>query len=174
VPRKKKDGRFINYYIDRHIFERLEQYAAEKGQQMTTAIERILEDHLDRYEAERTIKGGTTMYCPNCHILISGPHCSICGNKKLREPVAKDYCFLAEKELIWAGALEDILSQNGIPFTTQNVLGAGLAAKMGPALERTRFYVPFSHYEAAHELEQEFFCADMEHMEFDSRADGGE
>lgn len=48
MPRKKKDGRFINYYIDRHIFERLEQYAAEKGQQMTTAIERILEDHLDR------------------------------------------------------------------------------------------------------------------------------
>ena len=53
MPRKKKDGRFINYYIDRRVFERLEQYAAEKGQQMTTAIERILEEHLDRYEAER-------------------------------------------------------------------------------------------------------------------------
>lgn len=174
MPRKKKDGRFINYYIDRRIFERLEQYAAEKGQQMTTAIERILEDHLDRYEAERTVKGGTTMYCPNCNVLVTGTSCPICGNRNIREPMAKDYCFLVEKELIWAGALEDILSQNGIPFTTQNVLGAGLAAKMGPALERTRFYVPFSHYEAARELEQEFFSAEMDGVELDGIAENEE
>ena len=174
MPRKKKDGRFINYYIDRQIFERLEHYAAEKGQQMTTAIERILEDHLDRYEAERTIKGGTTMYCPNCNVLVNATKCPICGNRNIREPVANDYCFLVEKELIWAGALEDILSQNGIPFTTQNVLGAGLAAKMGPALERTRFYVPLSHYETAHELVQEFFSADMESVEFDSSTEDEE
>lgn len=50
MPRKKKDGRFINYYIDRGIFERLERYAKSRGQQMTTAIERILKEHLDKYD----------------------------------------------------------------------------------------------------------------------------
>lgn len=55
MPRKKKDGRFINYYIDRHIFERLERYAHARGQQMTTAIERILKEHLDKYEAAHSL-----------------------------------------------------------------------------------------------------------------------
>ena len=47
MPRKKKDGRHINYYIDRMIYERLEEYANEKGQTMTTAIERLLEKALN-------------------------------------------------------------------------------------------------------------------------------
>ena len=162
MPRKKKDGRFINYYIDRHIFERLEQYAAEKGQQMTTAIERILEDHLDRYEAERAKKGEPTMYCPNCNVLIKGEHCPVCGNQNLREPRADDYCFLTEKELIWACVLEDILKQNDISYVTRNVLGAGLTTKVGSAQERARFYVPFIHYAAAHNLEQDYFSANMD------------
>ena len=42
MPRQKKDGRHINYYIDRKVFEELEAYAQEKGQTMTTALERIL------------------------------------------------------------------------------------------------------------------------------------
>lgn len=60
MPRKKKDGRFINYYIDRKIFERLEHYAHAKGQQMTTAIERILLEYLDRYEAANPFKNNQT------------------------------------------------------------------------------------------------------------------
>ena len=47
MPRPKKDGRHINYYIDRKIFEELESYAQEKGQTMTTALERILKQFLD-------------------------------------------------------------------------------------------------------------------------------
>lgn len=174
MPRKKKDGRFINYYIDRQIFERLERYAGEKGQQMTTAIERILEAHLDRYEAERATKGGTTMYCPNCNVLMKSTHCPICGSKDIREPHADDYCFLAEKELIWAGALADILKQNEIPYVTRNVLGAGLAARVGPAQERTRFYVPFADHATAQALEQEFFNADVGDMDFEGSTEAEE
>lgn len=174
MPRKKKDGRFINYYIDRQIFERLERYAEEKGQQMTTAIERILQEHLDQYDAEHANKGGMIMYCPNCNVLTNDSRCTVCGSKSVREPRADDYCFLTEKELIWAGALEDILNQNDIPYVTKNVLGAGLAAKMGPALERTRFYVPYAHFQTAQELEQEFFSADMERLEFDSSTEDEE
>ena len=43
MAREKKDGRFINYYIKREVYEELKKYAEEKGQTMTTAIERILE-----------------------------------------------------------------------------------------------------------------------------------
>ena len=78
MPRKKKDGRYINYYLDRQIYERLERYADAKGQQMTTAIERILKEHLDKYEAELTSKGGLTMFCSNCNLLTTHSHCPDC------------------------------------------------------------------------------------------------
>ncbi len=61
MPRKKKDGRFINYYIDRSIYERLERYAEDRSQPMTTALERILDEHLSHCEAELA---ATQRYCP--------------------------------------------------------------------------------------------------------------
>ena len=56
MPRKKKDGRHINYYIDRVIYERLEEYADKKGQTMTMALERILKDFFERTETEQMEK----------------------------------------------------------------------------------------------------------------------
>ena len=58
MPRKKKDGRHINYYIDRMIFERLEEYADEKGQTMTTALERILKQFFDKADEEKRQSDG--------------------------------------------------------------------------------------------------------------------
>lgn len=166
MPRKKKDGRFINYYIDRQIYERLEQYADEKGQPMTTAIERILKEHLDEYESTKQHEGGSMMmYCPNCNLLVNGTKCPACGSRQIREPESDDYCYLSEKEAIWTEALSDLLTQNQIPFLTKNVLGAGLAAKMGSAAEKVRFYVPYAHYETARMLEQEFFSAEVDTTE---------
>ena len=43
MPREKKDGRYINYYIDRKIYDKLNAYAKDKGQTVTMALERILE-----------------------------------------------------------------------------------------------------------------------------------
>ena len=56
MPRAKKDGRHINYYIDRTIFERLQSYAEEKGQPITVALERILKEHFDRCDIENSQK----------------------------------------------------------------------------------------------------------------------
>ena len=53
MPRKKKDGRHINYYIDRMIYERLEEYADKKGQTMTMALERILKQFFDKNDEEK-------------------------------------------------------------------------------------------------------------------------
>ena len=156
MPRKKKDGRFINYYIDRGIYERLERYADDKGQQMTTAIERILDSYLSQYESAQSGTGGTFMYCSNCCVLTEGSVCPVCGNRPLRLPREADYCYLCEIETIWVDALKDVLRDNQIPFAAQNVLGAGLAAKIGPAMERARFFVPYVHYETAKSLYSEF------------------
>lgn len=58
MPRKKKDGRHINYYIDRMIYERLEEYADEKGQTMTMALERILKQFFDKTDEEKRKSDG--------------------------------------------------------------------------------------------------------------------
>ncbi len=46
MARPKKDGSYINYYIDRELVEKLREYADDKGQTMTTALERIIKDFL--------------------------------------------------------------------------------------------------------------------------------
>lgn len=115
MPRPKKDGRFINYFIDRSVYDRLKAYAEEKGQSMTTAIERILAAHLDAYEQERPGVDGEPLYCEHCGLLTQEPRCPDCGSRSLRVPLAGDYCFLAEKELLWSHALEELLTDNGIP-----------------------------------------------------------
>ena len=58
MPRPKKDGRHINYYIDRMIYERLEEYADKKGQTMTMALERILKQFFDKTDEEKRKSDG--------------------------------------------------------------------------------------------------------------------
>lgn len=157
MPRKKKDGRFINYYIDRGIYDRLERYAEDKAQPMTASLERILDDYLTRYEAELA---RTERYCPSCHILVRDTLCPVCGKRWLEEPQMDDYCYLTEKEALWAGVLQDCLRQNGIPHLTESALGAGLTAQIGTMLETVKFYVRYRHYSQAKELEAELFAAE--------------
>lgn len=155
MPRKKKDGRFINYYIDRAIFQRLERYADDKAQPMTNALEQILDEYLSRYEAEQS---RVERYCPDCHILVRDTRCPRCGRKWLDEPAWSDYCYLVEKEGVWAGVLEDCLKQNRIPYLTQNTRGAGITAKIGTVFEKKRFFVRYDCYEQAKALEVELFA----------------
>lgn len=49
MARQKKDGVYINYYIQRDIKEQLDRYCEEIGQTKTIAIERILGKFLDDY-----------------------------------------------------------------------------------------------------------------------------
>ena len=54
MPREKKDGRYINYYIDRKIYDKLDAYAKEKGQTATMALERILEKFFTEEELNKS------------------------------------------------------------------------------------------------------------------------
>lgn len=104
MARKKKDGRFINYYVDRGIYERLERFADDRSQPVTAALERILDDYLTRYEAELA---QVERYCPNCHILVRDTRCPLCDKKWLEEPKAEDYCLLTEKDYPACGRKHD-------------------------------------------------------------------
>ncbi len=42
MARAKKNGKYVNYYIDATVVERLEQYCEETGLTKTMALERIL------------------------------------------------------------------------------------------------------------------------------------
>ena len=159
MPRPKKDGRFINYFLDRSIYDRLKAYAEDKGQSMTTAIERILSAHLDQYEQEHPASASEPRYCESCGILTGTGRCPSCGSRELRVPLPGDYCFLTEKELLWSNAMEELLTDNGIPTVTKNTLGAGLTSKIGAMQERVRFYVPYLKLKPAKALEEEFFSA---------------
>ena len=56
MARQKKDGRSVNFYIDRTIMERVEKYAEENGQTLTKAVERLLEQALKDKSEEKSRK----------------------------------------------------------------------------------------------------------------------
>ena len=53
MPRQKKDGININYFIRRDVKEKLDAYCEDVGQTATMAIERILDDYLTKYMADK-------------------------------------------------------------------------------------------------------------------------
>ena len=92
-------------------------------------------------------------------MIIDEERCPVCGSRKIRTPEATDPCFLTEQDFVSSGILEDVLQQKGIPFLKKNVMGAGMAIRVGPMLERGRFYVPFNRFEEAEALTAELFSA---------------
>ena len=99
------------------------------------------------------------MYCEKCCRFIEADRCPVCKSSHVREPEPTDPCFLTEQDYIPSGILEDVLTQNGIPYLKKNVMGAGLAIKVGPMLDRSRFYVSFEQLKSAEEIVTELFSA---------------
>ncbi len=108
------------------------------------------------------------MYCEKCKILFVDTEmaCPACGSKKIRKPEEEDDCFLVEKEVIWGEMLSDVLTQKEIPFFYKKALGAGVAAYVGPLLERYSFYVPCSKLPAAQNIVDELFSVSFEDTTF--------
>ena len=93
-----------------------------------------------------------------CCRIIEGDRCPVCKSRKVREPEPKDLCLLTEQDYISSGILEDVLKQNGIPFLKKEVMGAGLAIKVGPMLDRSRFYVSFDRLREAEAVTEDLFA----------------
>jgi len=49
MARAKKDGQYINCYLEREVVETLEQYCDETGLTKTVAIERILKKYFHEF-----------------------------------------------------------------------------------------------------------------------------
>ena len=98
------------------------------------------------------------MYCEKCCRIIEGDRCPVCKSRKVREPEPKDLCLLTEQDYISSGILEDVLKQHGIPFLKKEVMGAGLAIKVGPMLDRSRFYVSFDRLREAEAVTEDLFA----------------
>ena len=54
MARQKKDGRSVNFYLDRNIMEKVEVYADENGHTLTKAVERLLEKALEEKKKKKT------------------------------------------------------------------------------------------------------------------------
>lgn len=59
MPRPKKDGVKVNFYLERKIVEDLDKYCEETGMLKTVVMERLLRKFLDEYfskpKDERTV-----------------------------------------------------------------------------------------------------------------------
>ena len=53
MARQKKDGRSVSFYINREVMEKVEAYASERGQTLTMAVERLLEQALEDKSEEK-------------------------------------------------------------------------------------------------------------------------
>ena len=51
---QKKDGRSVNFYLDRTIMEKVEKHAEENGQTLTKAVERLLQIALAQNSSEKS------------------------------------------------------------------------------------------------------------------------
>lgn len=53
MSKQKKDYVVLNIKIERSIYERLTNYAEEKGQTKTKAVERLLSNAMDQEEGKK-------------------------------------------------------------------------------------------------------------------------
>ena len=51
MPRAKKDGKFLNCYVDKEILEKLEQYWEKTSIPKTSVVEKALSQYLMQFEA---------------------------------------------------------------------------------------------------------------------------
>jgi len=102
------------------------------------------------------------LYCEMCMMLCDdgAKKCHNCNRKKLREPGESDPVFLLEQQSLWSGGIEEILRENDIPCMKRGVRGAGLAFILGEGLETYQFFVPYSAYDKAKELMDDFLPYD--------------
>lgn len=95
-------------------------------------------------------------YCERCHVMTEEDGCPVCGTTQVRTVRGDDYCFLVEKEDMWAKMLVEILEDNGVHPVCQDALDVVMVIR-GGAKSRQSIYVPYRHWELAQELMQAAF-----------------
>lgn len=95
-------------------------------------------------------------YCTHCKFVTQEAYCPNCGKGNLRTVEPGDYCFVTEKDEMWASMFLEILHDNGVSPIALPVFGAGVVMK-GGVKERQRIYVPYEKLNQALDLLRETF-----------------
>lgn len=95
-------------------------------------------------------------YCERCHVAVQSELCPVCGRSPLPAVRGDDYCFLVEKEEMWARMLVEILEDNGVHPVCKDTSDVVMVMRGGEK-SRLGIYVPFRHLELAQELMQAAF-----------------
>lgn len=56
MPRAKKDGKFLNCYVDKEILEKLEQYCEKTSIPKTAIVEMALKEYLNKVDPVKNTK----------------------------------------------------------------------------------------------------------------------
>ena len=88
-------------------------------------------------------------FCERCNAFYPTTECPDCHTRGLRPVEDDDYCFLTEREVMWAEMLRAALYGADIESAYRPVFGAAMSASMGKAIERHQIYVPYDCYDAA-------------------------
>ena len=57
MPREKKDGQFVNIYLRKDLYDRLEEFCRETGVTKTFAIEKGVELYLGKNKSKQNTDG---------------------------------------------------------------------------------------------------------------------
>lgn len=89
-------------------------------------------------------------YCEKCKMLCETDSCPTCNNKKLREVMPNDYCFVMECDRGFGDSLAEALQKEGAQCALIPC-GTGVSTFFGLPLEHYEVYVPYKDYELANE-----------------------
>lgn len=87
------------------------------------------------------------LYCESCMRIVPETECPDCKNKKTK----------GSEDAILAASIDDILTENDIPFLKKGLIGAGITARIGFTKEIYEFYVPYNALNKTKELLYNFF-----------------
>lgn len=82
---------------------------------------------------------------------VDKEQCPVCGDSPLRPVRGDDYCFLVEKEDMWARVLLEILEDNGVHPVSHDAMDV-VCLMRGGEKSRQCIYVPFCHWQLAQDL----------------------
>ena len=55
MSRPKKEGQYVNFYMDRSVFELLEQFSKETGLTKTVIMERAVKQYIDLIKSNKNL-----------------------------------------------------------------------------------------------------------------------
>ena len=96
------------------------------------------------------------LYCENCKRVCATENDCICGSGELREPKARDFCYLTEQNEMFACILEASLVDKGIECVLIP-MGDGYRSALGLSLGKFIICVPYESYAEAQDTVDYFY-----------------